>query len=176
MVLPTCAMAKPCRGRHLTQARLGSRRELPKRRPTEVSARPIGSMMAYCLLKHERDMAAAHAMFRAYLRMSKHDGERPLMSPRNQQNGYLRSSISLERGRSGIAGWRLSRRYGRGTNGGTVLSSLPARVDHDFSADRIRQAVEMLTVDPLDLQVAQDRDVAAHQTAEADPLRNAPDK
>ena len=39
-----------------------------------------------------------------------------------------------------------------------------------------RQAVEMLTVDPLDLQVAQDRDVAAHQTAEADPLRNAPDK
>lgn len=40
----------------------------------------------------------------------------------------------------------------------------------------IFQAVEMLTVDPLDLQVAQDRDVAAHQTAEADPLRNAPDK
>jgi hypothetical protein len=39
-----------------------------------------------------------------------------------------------------------------------------------------RQAVEMLTVDPLDLQVAQDRDVAAHQTTEADPLRNAPDK
>ena len=38
------------------------------------------------------------------------------------------------------------------------------------------QAVEMLTVDPLNLQVAQDRDVAAHQTAEADPLRNAPDK
>src|SRR3954468_9812743 len=62
MVLPTCAMAKPCRGRHLTQASFGSRRELPKkRRPTEVSARPIGSMMAYCLLKHERDMAAAHA-------------------------------------------------------------------------------------------------------------------
>src|SRR6476659_8946986 len=77
-------------------------------------------------------------MFRAYLRMSKHDGERPLDEPANdQQNGYLRSSISLERGRSGIAGWRLSRRYGRGTNGGTVLSSLPARVDHDFSADRI---------------------------------------
>ena len=34
-----------------------------------------------------------------------------------------------------------------------------------------RQAVEMLTVDPLDLQVAYDRDAAAHQTAEAGPLR-----
>ena len=73
--------------------------------------------------------------------------------------------------RSDIAGWRISRRYGRGTNRGTVLSSLPSRVDYDSVPTESRQAVEMLTVDPLDLQVAYDRDAAAHQTAEAGPLR-----
>jgi hypothetical protein len=38
------------------------------------------------------------------------------------------------------------------------------------------QAVEMVTVDPRDLQVAQDRDAVVQQSAEAAPLRNAPDK
>ena len=38
------------------------------------------------------------------------------------------------------------------------------------------QAVEMVTIDPLDLQVAQDRDAAAHQSVAAAPLRNARDK
>ena len=42
-----------------------------------------------------------------------------------------------------------------------------------LGAGTISQAVEMVTVDPLDLQVAQDGDAAAHQSAGAAPLRNA---
>src|SRR6476620_8784561 len=54
-----CAWGPP---RHLKRAGFGSLCELPKkRRPTEVSARPIGSMMACRLFKHERDMTAPHA-------------------------------------------------------------------------------------------------------------------
>ena len=37
-------------------------------------------------------------------------------------------------------------------------------------------AVEMVTIDPRDLQVAQDRDAVIQQSAEAAPLRNAQDK
>jgi hypothetical protein len=34
----------------------------------------------------------------------------------------------------------------------------------------------MVTIDPRDLQVAQDRDTVMQQSADAAPLRNAPDK
>src|SRR6476620_1817346 len=55
----------------------------------------------------------------------------------DRQNGDLRSSIFVEGSRSDIAGWRVSSCYGRGTNRGTILSGLPARLDDDSSAGTI---------------------------------------
>ena len=116
-------------------------------------------------------------MFRAYLRMSKHDGERPLDEPANdQQNGYLPLPFLLK----GVDRALPAGDY-RVVTDEELMEGLSFPVYRRVSTmilvpTESRQAVEMLTVDPLDLQVAQDRDVAAHQTAEADPLRNAPDK
>ena len=75
-----------------------------------------------------------------------------------QQDGDFHSSIFVERNRSGIGGWELSGRDRRRIGRAVILSGLSARFDYDFRAGT------GLPIDPLDLQVAQDRDKAMRES------------
>jgi hypothetical protein len=82
----------------------------------------------------------------------------------DRQNGDLRSSIFVEGSRSDIAGWRVSSVTDEELIEGLSFPAYRRVSTMILVPAQSHQAVEMVTIDPLDLQVAQDRDAVAHQS------------